>query len=137
MASFEGDVIYAPGYAREEVAAPVEIMYSMAGLVQKGGTLTPGQGDLPAGTAVVMDTATKRYRKATTVAETEGFLRIGVSTGDASALPKQGVIVFGGVLKSALVGTHLPVPTAPATLPGDLATALGGHYNASRGFLKF
>lgn len=129
MASYEGDVIYAPGFARQDVSAPVEILYSTASLVQKGGTLAPGQGDLPAGTAVKVNTSTKRYEKATAAEEVEGFLRLGVNTGTADSLPKQGVIVLGGVLKSdALSGV---------TVDAALATALGGQFNETRKFLKF
>ena len=129
MASYEGDVIYAPGFAREDAVAPTEILYSTANLLQKGGTLAPGQGALPAGTAVKINAATKRYEKATAAADVEGFLRIGVNTGSADSLPKQGVIVLGGVLKSdALSGV---------TVDAALATALGGQFNETRKFLKF
>lgn len=131
MASFEGDVILAPGFGRESAAAPVEILYSTVGLLQKGGTLAPGQGGLPAGTAVKFDTATGRYVKATAAADVEGFLRLGVNTGTADSMPKQGVIVFGGVLKADAI------TAAGLTVDNALATALGGVYDSARKFLKF
>lgn len=138
MASYEGDVIYAPGYAREEVVAPTEILYSTVGLLQKGGTLTPGLGALPAGTGVKMDTATKRYVKATSVDDVEGFIRIGVNTGTADSLPKQGVIVFGGVLKSDPLLTGLMQTDGVTAADGaTLAAGLGGTFNANLKFIKF
>lgn len=129
MASYEGDVIYAPGFAREDVSAPVEILYSTVGLFQKGGTLTPGQGAMPAGTAIKFNSATKRYEKATAAADVVGFLRLGVNTGTADSLPKQGVFVLGGILKSDTL-TGVAVDDA-------LATALGGSLDTDRKTLKF
>lgn len=135
MASYEGDVIYAPGYAKSEVTTPIEILYSTEGLLQKGGTLKPGQGDLPAGTAMKYDSATKRYEKATSAAETTCFLRLGASTGDANALPHQAPLVLGGTLKAQFL--NINGTAVDATAAAALATALTGKYNAERNFLKF
>lgn len=135
MASYEGDVILAPGYSKTTVSAPVEILYSMSALFQKGGTLTPGQGDMPAGTAVKYDAATKRYMKSTAAADTVGFLRLGVNAGDASSFPKQGVFVLGGEVKAALCTVN-GVALTPITAAAQ-ATALGGKYLADRDVIRF
>lgn len=135
MASYEGDVILAPGFSKSESANPIEILYSMSGLFQKGGTLTPGQGALPGGTAIAYNAATKRYNKAADAATTVGFLRIGVDTGSATSHPKQGVFVLGGVIKANLANIN---GTAVNDAAGAaLATALGGFYDAGRKTLKF
>lgn len=129
MASYEGDVIRAPGFEQVTAAAEPEILYSYTGLLQKGGTLKPGTGVYPAGTALKFDAATKRYEKATAAADTVGFVRISVDSGAVTDIPKQAVIVFGGVLKAQYI--------TGVTANAALATALGGSFNTERQFLKF
>lgn len=129
MSVHEGDVIRAPGIKRTDAAPTTEILYSTVGLLQKGGTIKPNTGVYPAGQALKYDSATKRYEKATVNADVVGFLRLPLNSGGADDIPKQGVIVFGGVIRAAaVVGV-----TANATLAG----VLGGSFNAERQFLKF
>lgn len=147
MASYEGDVVYAPGFAKSDVSTPIEIMESMAGLYQRGGTVTPGAGDLPAGTAVKLDTGTNRYVAATYTAspdggttpatsDAEGFLRLGVNAGDSvDDYPKQGTVVLGGVLKAGAL--NVGGTAVDDDIAATLATTLGGHYDAARKVLKF
>lgn len=121
--AFEGDVIYAPGFSGSETSTPKEILKSQVGLVQHGGTVTPGQGDLPEGTGMKLDSATKRYVKATAAADVVSFLRIGISTGDSSALPRQGVMVFHGELAASKLLINGVAPVAAD------ATAMGAKLN--------
>lgn len=118
--AYEGDVILAPGFGTGSTQAPVEILKSTARLRQHGGTVAPNQGDLPAGTAMKLNTDTKRFEKATAATDVVAFLRLGISTGDAKAMPRQGVLVFGGVL----VASKLNLNGSPIT--AEVATALSG-----------
>lgn len=83
-----------------------EILYSYARFTQKGVTLAPGQGILPAGTVLGRVTATKLWKvynnsnsDGTEVAR--GVLRRAVDTGaDSTAAKIQGNIVISGILKN-------------------------------------
>jgi hypothetical protein len=135
MASREGNVILAPGFTRGPEVKSKELMYSMEGLLQKGVTLKPNDGVYEVGTLLAYDNATKKYRRATTAAETVGFLRIASDTSDPAKL---GNVVLGGVVKAATVAAANPgALTADATALTALATALNGTYNAQFGYIKF
>lgn len=136
MADQRGNVLYAPGFNKTAEFLPKEIMGSMAGLVQKGVTMEPGNGDVEAGTVLGKVTATGRYAPYATAA-TNGtqtaacILRLGVDTGaaaDAATAPvRLGSVVLSGVLKEdQLVG-----------LDAGAKTALGGRSDSVHGYFIF
>lgn len=132
MASREGNVILAPGFSRGTEVKPKEILYSYSRLLQKGVTLMD-QGVYEAGTALAYDSGSKKYRKATTAAETVGFLRIAT---DSSGHPKLANIVLGGVVRTSAIILN-GAALADAAAATALATAIGGVANSNHGYIKF
>lgn len=131
-----GDVIPSPGFTRYDATpGQPDILYSQSGAEFHGGTMAPGNGVLRYGTALKFDEATKQYSAASAASEVVGFLRYSVDTGSSAEAPlRQGLFVMGGVLKADQL--QMPSGTDVADKAG-LATALGGHYDASRERLRF
>lgn len=126
MATDSFEKIPVPGYTSPTHSyEPVEILYSTAGFTQKGVTLAAGQGILPAGTVLALNTSTKRYvvyanGGSNGTGTPVGILRRAV---DTSSGEQQGNIVIQGILKLSLVsGADSGAITA---LKAVTSTALG------------
>lgn len=128
---FTGNAIPAPAYTKGSAISDEEILYSSnQNYVQKGVTLKPGQGVLPAGTLLKQDVTTKQYVKATDNTAT-GILRKTVDTGTDTA----GQVWLANILYSGLL-KYAAVSAANSTV--NLASGiLGGTVNAVAGFFKF
>lgn len=109
MVDQTGNVLAAPGWYQGDESTDVEILYSTAGFTQKGGTLKPGQGIIPAGCIVAYETASKKWvvynNSGSGGAEVaRGVLRKAVDTGTSStAKGVLGNIVIAGILKNSLL----------------------------------
>jgi hypothetical protein len=111
---YAGNAVPAPGFYDGNTSSQTEILYSTQGYTQKGITLKPGIGIIPAGTVMGMVTATKLwvpYNQAAsngTGSDTpRGVLRTGVDTGsDAAGKRFLGNLVITGILKSAALSGH-------------------------------
>ena len=128
----EGDVLIAPGFGTQSEAASDEIMYSMQGYTQKGVTLKSGQGVVYAGSLLKRDTDGTYIVAAAADTGIEGFLRQATNTStDADMQPRKlGNIVLMGAVKV--------LPTATYAAAGaQVATALGGRYDATRKVIFF
>jgi hypothetical protein len=86
----------------------IEILYSTAAFTQKGVTLAPNQGVLPAGTVLAQKTSDKLYYKydnagAGGLETARGVLRKTADTGLAGGTAQLANIVIQGILKYSLV----------------------------------
>lgn len=85
MADAYGNVINAPGMTEKGSVDDPELLFSYAGLMQKGVTLKGGQGVLAAGTP--LEASGGFYVKSgTSSTTTKGFLRTGTDTGPTTML---------------------------------------------------
>lgn len=132
MADAYGNVMTGPsGITQVAEVKPVEILFSTTRLIQKGVTMEPNRGVVVGGTVLARLTASGRYVPYAPGAATDGsatavgVLRQSVDTD--GALPKQGNIVLGGVLKAdALIG-----------LDAGAVTALNGRTDTARNMFTF
>lgn len=85
MADAYGNVINAPGMSSKDRVDDPELLYSFAGLLQKGVTLKSGQGVLAAGTPLEASSGVY-VRSSGASTTTKGFLRTGVDTGPSTQL---------------------------------------------------
>lgn len=128
---YTGNAIPAPAFVTGPGTSDDEILFSAVGYIQKGVTLKPGQGVLPAGTFLIQDAGTKQYIKATAAAGVEGVLRKTVDTGtDAQGQVWLANILYGGTLK------HAAISNANSTI-ANLTTVLGAQVNVAQGFFRF
>ena len=126
-----GNSIPAPAVALDgPTTVDSELLYSTVGYVQKGVTLKPGQGVLPAGTFLAQDGTSKQYVKTTTAGQVLGVLRQTTDTGTTSdAQVWQANILYGGVLKLGMVSS--------ANSGVTLTSVLGAQTNTVAGFFRF
>lgn len=128
---YTGNAIPAPSFVTGPGTDDQEILFSTVGYVQKGVTLKPGQGVLPAGTFLKQDATTKQYVKTATAADVEGVLRKTVDTGATTdAQVWLANILFGGAVKYAAV-------SAANSGIADLKTVLSAQVNVAQGFFRF
>lgn len=108
MAQGFGNLVPAPGLAYVDEISHIEILYSTAGLTQKGMTLAADQGTLLAGTLMGRVTATKRWVPYNETGSDDGHrIARGVlrDTVDTTGREYLGNIVLAGMLRySKLVG---------------------------------
>jgi hypothetical protein len=129
---YTGNAIPAPGLRKGAATEDLEILWSTVGYVQKGVTLKPGQGVLPAGTFLTQDGATKQYVKTTTANQVQGVLRKSVDTGTATGADAQvwlANILYGGVLNLSMVQA--------ANSGVTLTSVLSAQVNQAQGFFRF
>lgn len=120
--------IPAPGFVSPTATfTDPEILYSTVGHTQKGVTLAPGQGVLPAGQALGRRTADKLwYAYDNAIADgrdtCRGFLRKPADTGPAGTTERQqGNIVISGILKNnTLVGVDAAAMTDLNAMTDDV-----------------
>ena len=132
MASVEypGNAIPAPGLRTGNSFTDEELLWSAVGYHQKGVTLKPGQGVLPAGTFLKQDATSKQYVKTTTANQVEGVLRKTVDTGtDAEGQVWMANVLYGGVLNLSMVSS--------ANSGVTLTSVLSAQVNTVQGFFKF
>lgn len=125
-ASYPGNAIPAPGYAKGSVSVDDELLFSTVGYHQKGVTLKAGQGVLPLGTFLAYDAASKRYVKTTTPGDVKGVLRKSVDTGtDANGQVWLANILYGGMLKLSAVSAANSGVTLTSVLAAKVDTVVG------------
>lgn len=130
MAEFEGNVLRPPGVGATKVVAPPEELlfaYNPPPL-KKGGTVKAGAGVLRVGEPLKLAADGKTYEKVAT--PFTGVVGLNYTAVDATAEAKLVNIIFGGVINTKV----LAITSANAVA---LATALGGVYNPTFGFIKF
>lgn len=128
-----GNAIPSPGFFQGPSSTDDELMWSMVGYTQKGGTLKAGQGLLLLGTVMGQITATKRWVAYASGASDgsqvpRGILRSNVETGtDTAGHEFQGNIVQGGFVKlSKCVG-----------LDSNAITVLKGRSDSVQNYFRF
>lgn len=106
---YRGNAIPAPGFYQGNSTDQTEILYSVVGFTQKGITLKPGIGVIPAGCLMGQVTATKLwapYNDALSdgTQTARGVLRTSVDTGtDAAGKRYMGNLVIQGIIKSSAI----------------------------------
>lgn len=130
MVGYIGNSIPAGHYTVGENIVDEEILYSTHNYVQKGVTLKPGQGVLPAGTFLDQDPTSKQYVKTTTAANVKGVLRKTTDTGDSADAPVwHANILYAGLVKLSAVSA--------ANSGVTLTNVLSAKVNTVEGFFRF
>ncbi len=129
-----GNVVRPPVTTTVVAAAPEELMGSMEGYVQKGGTVASGSGILKAGELMKFNSGTGMWEKATSTT-VEAFNRTAVDTTEAAALIN---LVHAGTVNTKVSGiTGGLSGGALTTRLGEIATALKGRLVPAQNFLIF
>ena len=138
-----GNVLYAPGTGSKAFTTDLELLSSTVGWRQVGVTLKVGQGVLPVGTPLKLDSATGTYvPTANDGTAAEGFLRLQTDTGVSGEIPKLGNLVTKGslkysVIKAALVFLGATSTSSSPALSTGAINALNGRIDSYRDEFDF
>lgn len=127
MAEYEGNVLRPPGMgAIVTVVSPEEVLYSFANQVKKGGTAQAGAGVFKVGEPVKYDGSGYIVKASASPTDAVG---VNVTAVDCTTEAHELNVLFGGVVNAKVSGI-----VGKETV---LATALGGIYNSTLGYIKF